>query len=337
MLKNMMLYRITNAGHAAILNDWELLAPMLAKKPANLPTGSQWRGIGFAPPAAAVNDHMVWSGADGSQLFAVQFHERQLPGATIKEHVNARVAKIEEREQRKVYRKEVAQIKDEVEAALLPRAFIKHSHVWMIVSGDLLIVGSSSAKKAEDCLCELRSALGSLAVRPLSFKSPAEAWLTELAKHNKLGLVKRSDQAKLVDSHGSTVVFKGVDLDGEEPQEYLSNGFRVAEMLVTYDQNMELRITDQMIFKAIKFADIVFDNVKADSDGDPAALLDGNLVIFMQSAKALINDLIEHLGEDVPKPVTDADLKQLADMGKAYMDEHRATPVGLDDSDDEDF
>ncbi len=339
MMKNMLLYRITNPGNAALLNDWQALHNKLVDHKAALPTGSQWRGIGFVEPAKPFCDEMVWSGHSSSCLFTVMFHERQLSSATINEYVQARVGKIEEREQRKCYRKEIAQIKDDVIATLMPKAFIKHSHVNMIVVGDLLIVGASTAKKAEDCLDQLRHATGSLAVRPLSFKQPAEQWLLDLARDDDMGILKRGDQAKLVDGYKNTAVFKGIDLGDDEPQAYMvENGFRPAELLVSFDENMTLRITDQLIFKAIKFTDLVINQSKQDSGGDPAAEQDGMLTIFLGAVTHLINHLIEQLGEDVGKVVTDQDLAELKSMADDYMDEHNATLVQPEDElEDEDF
>lgn len=307
MLKNMMLYRLTSQASIELLNDDVELNDVLLKKPAYLPTASQWRGMGFTDPAPGLrsDDSMVWMNSNSGNLFTVSFHERQLPGSTIKEHVAARVRKIEEREQRKIYRKEVAQIRDEVEAELLPRAFIKHSHVDMLVKGNLLIVGTSSAKRAEDCLALLREVMESLNVRPLNLSTPSDELLNSIAQQDAVEGLIRGDQVKLVDMEKNAVTFKGVDLASEEPQTYMQEGFRPTELQVYLGDDVEMKLTDQLIFKSIKFADTMFDEVKADSDGDPAALLDGNLMIFSDMVHKLVGVLIDHFGEDEPKLVED--------------------------------
>lgn len=305
MMKNMMLYRLTSLASIDLLNSWIHLDDALSNHPAHLPAGSQWRGVGFTDPAPGLrsDECLVWTAPEDYILFTVTFHERQLPGATIKEHVQSRVAKIEEREQRKIYRKEVAQIRDEVEAELLPRAFIKHSHVDMLVKGDLLIVGTSSAKRAEDCLDLLRGAIGSLNVRPITYKIPAEQMLLQIAREDTVDNLSRGDQVKLVDLDKNTVVFKGVDLGEDEPQTYMTSGFNPTELLVTMGSTMQMKMTDQLIFKSIKFDDMVFDQVKADADGDPASLLDGNILVFAGAVCELITTLDEAFGEGRPKLV----------------------------------
>lgn len=305
MLKSMLLYRIIDPRHIALLNNWEELAEALAEMPAALPTGSQWLCVGFDKPAPTISDELVWSGHGGCTMSTVYFHERQLPGATIRDHLHERIRKVEDREQRKCYRKEIAQMKDDVIAMLLPKAFIKHTAVNIIVKDNLLIVGTSSAKRAEDCLSVLRSAIGSLSVRPFTPKIMPDAWLTELmqgrhADESKLTIL---DAARLVNSTKDTVAFKGVDLSDEEPQAYIDQGFKVAEIALALkdgdDETLFFRVTEQLIFKQIKFADFLADRVLTDANSESAALIDGNLFLFLSEVDRLIDAITELGGEDL--------------------------------------
>lgn len=303
MIKAMLLYRIIDPKHVALLRDHEALAEVLSEKPAKMPEGSQWGCVGFDAVAPSVNDKLVWSGFDNTNMFTLYFHERQLPGATIRDHLNERIRKVEDRESRKCYRKEIAQMKDDVIAMLLPRAFIKHSAVNMITKGDLLIVGCSSVKRAEDCLDTLRSAIGSLSVRPLTLKLPPDAWLTDIMWRGRIEDISALDSAKLVNSTGDVVAFKGCDLSETEPQAYLDQGFRVAELDVSYSDSFFVRITDKLIFKGMKFSDIATDNVLNDAQGDPAALIDANLILLMDEVEKLIAAMcLGAGGEDIVEP-----------------------------------
>jgi len=302
MLKNLMIYRLTDAEHVDLLHDCEALGEKLKSVLAHEPTGSQWRCLGFDLPAPTINDHLVWDGANGITLFSLYVHERQLPGATIREHIAAKVRTIEEREQRKCYRKEIAQIRDEVEAELLPRAFIKHRVVNMIALDNLLLIDSSNAKLAEDALDTLRRAMGSLAVRPLTFKIPADTWLTDLARSNKMGSLRRGYAAKLMDQEKSQVSFKDIDLGNDEPQEYLDNSFNVVEMSASLfdegDELMRFKVTNQLIFKGLKFSDVALGASHRDTDGDPAAILDANLLLVTSAVKKLVDTLTDQLGAE---------------------------------------
>lgn len=327
MFKAMLLYRILDPLHVELLNDWERLGEALADVPAKQPTGSQWGTCGFDLPAPTISDQLVWSGHANSTLFSLYFHERQLPGATIRDHLNERIRKIEEREQRKCYRKEIAQMKDEVIAALLPKAFIKHSAVNMLVRNDLLIVCCSSVKRAEDCLTTLRHAIGSLSVRPLTLTLPGDTWLTDLMHKQNLGDLFALDSAKLVNSTKDVVTFKGVDLSDEEPQSYIhDHSFKVAELAVSLNESLYFRVTDQLIFKAMKFSDIQLDQLTNDAQGDPAALLDGNLTLFLGEVERLVDTLRNVVGEDEAKRVIRQKPTDLiAEAARLFRDSHRAS------------
>lgn len=299
MIKSMLLYRIIDPKHVQLLGDSEALAEVLAEKPARMPEGSQWGCSGFDKPAPSVNDDLVWPWGQNSTMFTVYFHERQLPGATIRDHLNERIHKIEERESRKCYRKEIAQMKDDVIAMLLPRAFIKHTAVNLIVKDDLLVVGCSSAKRSEDCLDVLRSAIGSLSVRPLTLKLPADSWLTDLMRAGAHEGLNVREAAKLVNVTKDAVVFKGCDLSEDEPQAYLDQGFHVAEIDLSYEDSFFFRVTDQLIFKGMKFSDIAVDNLTNDAQGDPASLIDANLILLLEEVGNIIGAMQRIAGEDV--------------------------------------
>lgn len=324
MLKNMMLYRIANAETVNNLADFDLLTQALESKPSTYPKGGLWRTIGFGAPLPTLSQELVWSGTGGANVFCVYFHERQLPGSVIRNEVDARIKKIEEREMRKCYKKEIAQMKDEVVQTLLPKAFIRSTAVTIIAIGDLLIVGSSSAKKAEDCLSTLRDAIGTLAIRPLNLKLPGEAWLGDIMRNGSLGKFTCGETAKLVDEHKDVVTFKGVDLSTEEPQAYLNEqNFRIAQLGVVFAEDFGCQITSQMVFKAIKFSDVLFEGVTADANGDDSAYYDGSLAIFVNSILAMVEELGEVVGEEVPKQGIDT-LKEKVDK---YMDEYNAKVV----------
>ncbi|MEX2334509.1 MAG: recombination-associated protein RdgC, partial [Pseudohongiella sp.] len=94
--------------------------------------------------------------------------EKLLPAAVVNDAVNEQVEELEAKQSRKVYRKEKLQIKDDVTAALLPRAFSRTRKVFAYIDhkAGLLVVNSSSASAAEELISGLRECLGSMPVVP---------------------------------------------------------------------------------------------------------------------------------------------------------------------------
>lgn len=303
MFKAAQMYRINNLAHQRHLNDADALAEDLAGLPEGDPTGSQWRKMGFGIPCPSMSEDLVWSGPN-CNLFTLFTSERQLTGATIREHVLKRVVSLEEKESRKLYRKEIAQIKDDVVATLLPKAFVKHSFTRMLVIGDLLIVDASSAKKAEDALDCLRVAIGSLSVAPVRTQQPLSTLLRDrvqatssLARDNTIPL-HVLDQAKFVDSEKNVVTFKGCDLTEDEPQEYLAKGFTIAEVAMAFEDKMSFKINDQFILKSIKLDDLLTTQNTNDANDDAAAAFDGLLMIFADTMSKLVQLMFEWWDEE---------------------------------------
>lgn len=326
MFKALLVYRITSAQSRLILNDPEQLAELLAEKPAYLPEGSVWGTRGFKS-ATSINDELVYT-SDRVNLINVLFHERMLPGATIREKVDERARKIEERESRKCYAKERAQIKDEVVAELLPKAFIKHTQVPMLICGSLLLVCASSVKRAEDCLDLLRSAMGKLSIKPISFKVGLSPWMTDLARGAD-GPFVMGERAKLVDSEKSVVTVKDVAVvDNQDVEAHLDSGFYVSEAELFWYSDGEnlirIILNEKVIIKGIKFNDILLSQSKADSDGDEAAYFDASFVIFTRYIRHMLNDLIDQVGEDVPKDAENEPEEELAEAAKAFVDNAKA-------------
>lgn len=324
MIKSFLLYRITNQDHINTLNDCVGLSDLLENRPDHLPTGSQWSAAGFAPVNADIREEMVWSAPGGVSVLNYMIHERQLTGATVREYVLARGKKIEEREGRPVYKKEYAQIKDEVLAELLPKAFIKHKRIITFVMGDLLVVGASTAKNAEAFLCDLREAIDGLSVLPYSTKLAAPEVLKTLMTKGKLGALKLGDSAKLVNDVKDTVAFKGVDLSDDEPQTYLHNGFAVKELAVWLDVEMYCRVSDTYIFKGVKFAEDLIRTSHGDADGDPAALIDADVLMISETIRKLVANFEVNVGEE-RRPVTVPE-KQESGLRMTHIDD-----IPLDD------
>jgi recombination associated protein RdgC len=305
-MKNMMLYRITCPTTQRILNDWEALSELLARKKAYLPTGGQWRALGFDLPVPSFCDMLVYSGPGGCNLFSLYVHERMLPGATIREHVFAKCKKIEDRENRKCYAKERAQIRDEVMAELLPKAFIKHSYIPMLVIGDLLVVDTSSAKKAEDALSTLRDAMGSLPVRPISYTCDMVGMMTAMVdQDDAYDHLSPGQRTKLMDSEGAQITVKDLDLNSEAITEHRNAGFKPHELqMYLHDRDdesilMTFTLTDKLIFKGVKFPDLVLDKAKNEADGDAAAYYDASLFIFCDIVRNLVKTFDEAVEEVV--------------------------------------
>jgi len=110
---------------------------LTAKLPAKPPHGQLWRTIGLARIGKYEDREFILEKPFYDDLcvylMMVRFHERILPGVVIKEAMRPLIDKLKRDEDRDLTRQELAQIRDEVEGELLPKAFIRVTDVPVIL------------------------------------------------------------------------------------------------------------------------------------------------------------------------------------------------------------
>lgn len=192
-------------------------------------------------------------------MLCAQKQERILPTSVVNDATEEKVAELEERQGRKIYRKEKRQIKDDVFVSLLPRAFTRNQQTYAYISArdNLIVVNSASAPKAEALLNLLRESLGSLKVSiPDAKRAPSDVmtrWLKEQKASNNFLIDEDCELYNPTD--GSNVVrCKGQDLISEEIQGHLDAGKQVKNLGVTWNSLLSCTVGDDLSVKRLKFA-----------------------------------------------------------------------------------
>ena len=240
--RNLLMYRLTSD----IPLTADTLETALAAKPA-LPCGSQTLSTyGFIPPFGKDEDAQLVHSGQGFLLICARTEERILPSSVVRDAVQEKVDEIEAAESRKVYKKEKDQIKDEVTQALLPRAFIRRSKTYAAIAPaqGLILVDSSSAKRAEELLSTLREVLGSLPVRPVAVKAAPTATFTQWVKeHQASHGLALTNECELRDSaeDGGIIRIKREDLASEEVQMHLAAGKLVTQLTLAWEDKLRDR------------------------------------------------------------------------------------------------
>lgn len=222
------------------------------------PCGSMEKArLGWVSPLGREGEML--SHVQGNYLMlCCQKQKRLLPAAVINEATDEKVAELEERQGRKIYRKEKRQIRDDVFVTLLPRAFTRNQQTFAYLSlaDNLLVVNSGSAPKAEELLTLLRDTLGSLPVEiPTTSRAPADVmtrWLREQHGSDNFVIDEECELFNPID--GSNVVrCKGQDLFSEEIQTHLGAGKQVKSLGVTWNSAVSCVISEDLAVKRVKF------------------------------------------------------------------------------------
>ena len=127
--KNARLYCL----NAAIDASPEELEQKLAEQIFHPCSSHDKSRYGWVSPLGKEGEMLTHVQGDYIMLCA-QKQERILPTSVVNEATDEKVAELEERQGRKIYRKEKRQIKDDVFVSLLPRAFTRNQQTYAYIS-----------------------------------------------------------------------------------------------------------------------------------------------------------------------------------------------------------
>lgn len=337
IFNNLLVYRMTDA--AAFHARKDELNELLAEKPARLPSKSELSTEGFCEPLG-IDDEYVEHVRPQTMVLTVNFAQRMLPAKVVRQRVATAVREIEKDEERKVYAREKNQIKDKVITEMLPHAFIDQKLVRVMVLGPYIAIDTTSAKTGELVLSLMRSALGSLGVRPVAVKTtpiePFTRWFTGGKLPPKFGLTgdfkanSNNDEIDSITGKGTSPETEGLsDLVAEYSRRVIVLGLRWQSGV---DEPVYLTVNEMIGIKGIKWPDAIMDMASADAgeEAEQHNLVRATYLLLAAEIAQLITDLLDALGgEDIPgnsdwdEDHWTASLKNIAGVTAAQVEESR--------------
>lgn len=287
----------------------EVLAHYLAKDPAS----HAYESLGLLAPFES--DKPVHDLDGSAYLLLYQYNQRILPGAVRDEKMRDRIAALREKEDRDLTKTEYAQVRSEVEKELLPKAFIRRTHVPVFVYKDKLVICVASAKRQEDIIIHLSSIMTVRSiegtVENIFTNLDLLPWLKETALDGESisstdRFFQATDAAVFKGSDKRKVSVKDRDISHAEVQNLLVNGaYAVIELRMDYrTEDSELlltfSLTDKLVFKGIKLA--ITEEVSTAEDAH------ATYFIYAKQFAALVADVIDVLGGEAAATDEDEEL-----------------------------
>lgn len=299
MFKNALVYRIA---------QWE---PPTQAEIAQRLEGSRFAECGPTQPEAAGwveprgEKHGALLESVGGQLILKLCSEaKPVPSGVVKQQLEARLDQIEAETGRRPKGKAKRELKEQIVHELLPRAFPKRSStlVWIDLAAQRVLIGVTSAKKADAVVTRLVELFGGLRLAPLQTAlSPAtamSAWLSD--KEPPRGFsIDRECELKQPDSEKAAVRYARHTLEIDEVGEHIKQGKLPTQLALTWNSRVSFVLTGALVLKKIKLLDVV---LEGSGQGDADGGFDADVAITTGELRGLLPDLIEALGGPLEQP-----------------------------------
>lgn len=293
--KNLRIYRLTDSVKYTPEQLNEALAKFEFKACGNLEPIT----YGWTSPLGRDGSEFVHA-ANGYIMVCAKRQEKVLPAAIVKEALDEKVVEISEREARSIGRSEKQDIKEEIIFSLMPKALVKSSYDFAYIDpkNQLIVVNTSSAKRAEELLSALREALGTLKVIPLTPlnapRSVLTGWLTgdEIPEDIEVG--EECELTSLED--GRSVKFKHQDLWIKEVNRHIDSGLQVAKLVINWKESIECIIDDQFSFKRIRYGNEITEKADDHNSDSAADQFDIEFSVMTLELSTFINAMIDAFG-----------------------------------------
>ena len=309
MFKNALLYRF---------DHWD--APALSAIEARLQAAcfapcspSQPESAGWVAPRG--DKHAALVESVGRQLILQLCSEtRAVPGSALTPRLEEMLAQVEKETGRRPKGKRVREMKEEIVHELLPRAFPKQQHtlVWLDPHTQTVLIGATSAKRADVLVTRLHEMLGGgLALRQVQTQlSPATAmaaWLTEQEAPAGFS-IDRECELKQPDSEKAAVRYARHALEIDEIAQHIKQGKLPTQLALTWRGRVSFVLTETGALKKIKLLDGVLEGPGRDAQAGTSdnGGFDADVAITTGELRQLLPDLIDALGGLRPLDATAA-------------------------------
>ena len=238
-------------------------------------------------------------------LVTIGGEDRLLPSVVINEELAARLAKIAEKQGRRVGAKERKQLKEDVISELLPRAFIRPSRLSAYLDAEQgwLVIDTASRKAAEEAVNQFREAMGRFPAVPATAEESPRVLMTDWLIHGKLpkGLAL-ADECELRDpaEAGAVVRCRRQDLESDEVREHLKSGKQVFQLGLIFDERIGFVLGEDLVVRKLRFLDGVLDALDEDAAESPKAELDAQFALMSLELRRLLDNMHEWFG--LPRP-----------------------------------
>lgn len=291
--KNLQLYRLAR--------DWQTSPADLEEKLRRFafqPCGSQeWMSRGWIAPRG--DDVLVYA-QDRQWLIALGVEQKLLPAAVVNQAAGERALRLEQQLGYRPGRKQMREIKDNVVAELLPRAFSRYrtSFAWIDPVNGWLAIDAASSQKAEEVVEVLKHSLDDFPFSVLRTQMTPVAAMSEwLGGGDSPGDISIDRDCELRSPFEEQALVRYVrhPLDGDEIRRHLAAGKLPTRLALTWKDRVSFVLTDKLEIKKLALLDVGQAEGGSDSETDDDRF-DADFALMTAEFSQLLAGLVDALG-----------------------------------------
>jgi recombination associated protein RdgC len=286
--------------------DIEALDEALNEKAFEPCHKTQPLSYGWIPPLPLDPDDWMVYDRENCAVMCLKIENKVLPPKAINEAVAKKVAELEEKQHRKLTRKERQGVKEEIIIDQLPVALTTSKKIYCYLDrkAGMFYVDCTSEKDASTVIGQLRKTIGSFPCVPLNarevFKTITGTWIeNEKPTNQKMSFTGDFEFQSLTEK-GSKVKFIQHD-DFEEAKMLLASGFGAAKVALSYNDQVTFTIDELLCIKKVKYHDLAEVELAGEDEiEDAAAKFQADFLIQKHFFDALFADIIETFNQVKP-------------------------------------
>ncbi len=260
--------------------------------------GSQDKNtIGWVAPA---EDCDLALSVERQLLLCAQTEKKLLPASVINQFARERAAEIEAEQGYRPGRKQMQEIKEDVTAILLPRAFSvqRRTHVWIDPIHHWLVIDAAAQSTVDEVLALLGETFSPFPALPVHTERSPSAQMTQwLLTASDLGPFQIEQDAELRAKQDQRAAIRYVrhELDKELIQEQINQGMYCSRLGLSWAERIEFVLYENLELRRVAPLDILIDE-QSQTEYAPEEELSATFLLMCHEYQALLNDLLNALG-----------------------------------------
>jgi len=252
------------------------------------------RAEGWVAPGLNPEGPMVYV-SNGKYLLARKTEQKLIPASVLNEKLKELVDFKEQKENRKLRKKEKESLKDEIFHTLVTQAFSQSSLTYGYIDliKNWVVVNTSSRKKAEEFCNAIRSSLGSFKVE-LPEVQGVSILMTEWLKNQKCPPeLVIEDQCVIEDTReGGSLKVAKQNLLADEILNFIDHGREVVQLKLGFQNHIVFNLKDDFSLKTLKFLDGIHEQASDIFTETAADKFDADFTLMSETLTELLGFLL---------------------------------------------